>query len=653
MKLNRLSLKNYRCFSEIDVDFPGEGLIGILGKNGVGKSSLMEAVAWILYGNFAARTEKEQITTTGANHCEGVLEIEVNGSLYQIMRQMKGKTFTSDVVVYQKKSCMARGVKPTESFIKELLGMDLNCFYASFFAKQKELNYLSDLRPEERRSFIIRLLGIGPVDEARADVRQETRGLEAQLGVLDTQKVDITEVKAKLSLTEEAVAKAEREKVAQETQTESLKKTAKEKRASLVEMEKARDAHDKLTSLWSSIKADYKVVQGHLEEARDGVKRAEEAAKKLQGLADAGKNAQKAQGAYHGLLQRVETAKEKIQELNYSLERIEAVGAEEKCPVCTKPLGEEGLKKAKQHLTEELERSKKSLLEAEKAIPRAKTEAQKAQEEADQAKLFARDASTLDEIRKRAAEEKARLEELAKELERIKKEGKALGFDKKAYEEKKVECDRAVEALHEAEIKARDLEHEAERSKDEIARTKEKIAEAEKTSKLTKEVQGKIAKNSELTEVLGTFRTHLIGRIRPALSEKASELLISLTNSKYEGLLLDEDYNILIEDEGSSYSLNRYSGGEKDLANFCLRLAISQLLVESKGLAGTHFIVLDEIFGSQDEGRRNNLLDALSMVSNIFGQIFIVTHLDEEKEKLETIFEIVEEGDHSVIKQQQ
>ncbi|MDI6892928.1 MAG: AAA family ATPase [Actinomycetota bacterium] len=652
MKLNRLSLENYRCFGKINVDFPGEGLIGILGKNGVGKSSLMEAVAWILYGNFAARTEKEQITTTGANHCEGVLEIEVNGSSYQIMRQMKGKTFTSDAAVHHGKSCMARGVKPTEAFVKELLGMDLNCFYASFFAKQKELNYLSDLRPEERRSFIIRLLGIGPVDEARADVRQEIRGLEAQLGVLDTQKVDIAEVKAKLNLAEEVMAKAEREKIAQGTQIEGLKKTAKEKRASLVKMEKARDAHDKLTSLWNSTKTEYKIVQERLEEARGGIKRAEEAEKKFQELAGAEKNAQKAQGTYHGLLQRVETVKEKIQELNHSLERIEAVGSEEKCPVCTKPLGEEGLKKAKQHLTEELERSRESLLGAERAIPRAKAEAQKVQEEADQAKLFARDASTLDEIRKRAAEEKTRLEELAKELERIKKEGKALGFDKKAHEEKKGECDRAIEALHKAEIKARDLEHEVERGRDEIARTKEKIAEAEKTSKLTKDIQEKMAKNNKLAEVLGAFRTHLIGRIRPALSEKASELLTSLTDNKYEGLLLDEDYNILIEDEGASYSLNRYSGGEKDLANFCLRLAISQLLVESRGMRGTNFIVLDEIFGSQDEGRRNNLLDALSMVSNIFGQIFVITHLDEEKEKLETIFEVVEEGNHSVIRQQ-
>ena len=47
-----------------------------------------------------------------------------------------------------------------------------------------------------------------------------------------------------------------------------------------------------------------------------------------------------------------------------------------------------------------------------------------------------------------------------------------------------------------------------------------------------------------------------------------------------------------------------------------------------------NFIVLDEIFGSQDLGRRNNIFSALAGLSNRFKQIFLITHVEEVKDML-------------------
>lgn len=53
-------LKNYRRFRKLSIEFP-ENLQGFLGSNGAGKSTIIEAIAWALYGTRAARGAKVDI----------------------------------------------------------------------------------------------------------------------------------------------------------------------------------------------------------------------------------------------------------------------------------------------------------------------------------------------------------------------------------------------------------------------------------------------------------------------------------------------------------------------------------------------------------------------------------------------------------------
>jgi exonuclease SbcC len=91
--------------------------------------------------------------------------------------------------------------------------------------------------------------------------------------------------------------------------------------------------------------------------------------------------------------------------------------------------------------------------------------------------------------------------------------------------------------------------------------------------------------------------------------------------------------------------LDRFSGGETDLANLCLRLAISQVIAERSGDIDFQFIILDEIFGSQDQERKRNILDALSTLTRRFRQIFLITHVDEIKDAMEHVIVVKENED--------
>jgi len=79
---------------------------------------------------------------------------------------------------------------------------------------------------------------------------------------------------------------------------------------------------------------------------------------------------------------------------------------------------------------------------------------------------------------------------------------------------------------------------------------------------------------------------------------------------------------------GASYALERFSGGEQDLANLCMRIALSKVLARRSGM-DARFIILDEVFGSQDADRRRALVEALRELDQEFVQVLIVSHFDD------------------------
>ena len=113
---------------------------------------------------------------------------------------------------------------------------------------------------------------------------------------------------------------------------------------------------------------------------------------------------------------------------------------------------------------------------------------------------------------------------------------------------------------------------------------------------------------------------------------EASDLVRELTDGRYERMEFDDNYRVKLLDRfDDSYSIERFSGGESDVASLCARVALSRIAA-SRGGNTLGFLVLDEVFGSLDAGRRNNVLLALERLKRSFGQIFIISHVAEVQE---------------------
>jgi exonuclease SbcC len=140
--------------------------------------------------------------------------------------------------------------------------------------------------------------------------------------------------------------------------------------------------------------------------------------------------------------------------------------------------------------------------------------------------------------------------------------------------------------------------------------------------------------------LLERFREHLVSRTAPAINQEASQLLALFTQGRYTELVLDDSYEVYMGDSGRLLPLERFSGGEQDLAHLALRLGISRLLATRSGAPEIRFLALDEVFSSLDTERCDALLGALRGLTGLYSQVFAVTHLERLQESFDSVVQV-------------
>ncbi len=127
--------------------------------------------------------------------------------------------------------------------------------------------------------------------------------------------------------------------------------------------------------------------------------------------------------------------------------------------------------------------------------------------------------------------------------------------------------------------------------------------------------------------------------IRPALESCASDLAMKLSDGRFTSVKIANDYSPTVLDDGAYRPIWELSGGEQDLIALALRLAIAEVVAERHG-GSVGFLILDEVFGSQDEGRRASILGALRNLREEYGQIWCISHvggLEDAADKLVSV----------------
>ena len=347
-----------------------------------------------------------------------------------------------------------------------------------------------------------------------------------------------------------------------------------------------------------------------------------------------------------------------IKEIEAHVSEITEIGPDSDCPTCRRRLGDTFESLLADFAGQIDERREKisasaenfSLLEAKIGECDARSGALEKRESGfrDKMSKFEKlkfEMAQIARLKKKLGETEAKASKALQEFEALEKKLGSISFDEKAYEASK-------KALDEINVQLRKTDRDMMELNTQLARAEErKIALSDRLERLiameTKfsEQRARSEVLADLEKIMGEFRTHLISRIRPALMSSSSELLGILTEGRYNDLTLDEDYEISIRDGSEQHKLERFSGGEKDLANLCLRLAISEIIATRHGTNSFDLIVLDEIFGSQDANRKRTLLSTLNGLSNRFKQIFLITHVEDVKELMGNVISVTDNPD--------
>jgi exonuclease SbcC len=212
-----------------------------------------------------------------------------------------------------------------------------------------------------------------------------------------------------------------------------------------------------------------------------------------------------------------------------------------------------------------------------------------------------------------------------------------LGWSPETFEQVRVRIREAERAAQQAEVGKARASGELTAAlgfRADITRRKE---ERERRAAEVQRLSDEVLLQHELDRALGDLRTELNNALRPDLSELASSFLSRLTAGRYDDLELDEDYLATIRADGEP--LRVISGGEEDLANLALRLAISQMIAERAGQP-LSLLVLDEIFGSLDEERRTAVVDLLRNLAVQFPQVILITHIESVREGFDRVIRL-------------
>ena len=679
MRVRSLSVRNYRSIKELDINFPESGLIGIVGHNGAGKSSLLESIGWALYGTQAIRGKIDGLTTIGAKgKCTVSMEFDHGeGGPYLIERTLKDaklKRGGKEIAV------MTSGVN---SKIEKLLNMDYRAFYTSIFTKQGGLSSFTDMTASQRQETVERLLEVSKVKDARITIGTEARALEnllhgKRVAIQSEEEIidkiaELKEIIGQLKDTEKELEKLKKE-------AEKMKSDADKKVKKIdVKRRAFREAENELSKTVNKLtiyETELKNTKTGISDIENKLERAKNRSAELKKIImdDVTKELEKKGKESDAVSKEIADISETLKQLQiqYStedaraddkqkhIEQILKLGENSECPICLRPLGEHG-PKVIDDLKKEIDDIK-----MKNNPDKIKDVDKKGKGLDEKRRLLESEIRKLNEknLRKKTAEgefktlgldnlesDKKRMSEALKEKTvDIKKQGKIvkeskaklekIGFDENEYNSIRDGWDKAGDKLYSS---LEDLERHRSsvtKASENLRNQEERLQEIVKLKSEIKDEERILKLLRTLEERLKGFRTYLTGRIAPVLQNRTGERLSQITQARYNSVHVDRnDYSIQVMDGTQLYPLERFSGGEVDAFNLAFRLSISDVITERLG-SELGMVVLDEVLGSQDYQRQTSILQGLENLAKNIGQVLMVTHIESVKDQLQHVWAV-------------
>lgn len=184
----QLTLKNFLSYSDATLDFRGLHTACICGSNGAGKSSLLEAITWAIWGESRASSE-DDVIQTGAKEVRVDFIFEANQQTYKVIRtRVRGGSGALEFQIQIPtgfRALTGKGVRATQDLILEHIKLDYETFINSAYLRQGRADEFMLKRPSERKEILAELLKLNQYDQLEERAKELSRQFKARTEELE------------------------------------------------------------------------------------------------------------------------------------------------------------------------------------------------------------------------------------------------------------------------------------------------------------------------------------------------------------------------------------------------------------------------------------------------------------------------------------
>lgn len=626
MYFGKLSIKNFLVIGEAEVDLHNCGLTLIEGRNeddesansnGAGKSSLVDALCWCLYGVTGRGVSGDAVINKKTKkECVVGVEVWTEGlNCYYIERGRKSKRLGNNLIVQHVivdgndvgSGCelTKTTVADTQALVNELLGCSYEIFTSSIYAVQEKMPDLPALTDKNLKTLIEEAVGIDKLQRASeiahakyqdcVRLTTETQGkIENLTSELSNNKKLLDDV---VYERETHIRNATIERAQQLRYKDLLESELK--KASALPVEAVEAIEKKKAEIQAKID-EYSFI-----EAKGAEKQ---------------RLAMSAQSHCVMTKKEIEKEKEKIADLNKEINNLEAkIGTH--CSECGKVYQAEDLETAKKAIESQIANKTKEVLKQIEDFKKQVAEA----------KVLAKDAEDFKKSMPNATELMSAMNELNERL----KKNQDVQFQIDTQKRELQNLKKTIEATEEVTVKGETPYNKT------IKTLEESIAKLEKDKKERESEHEKYAEQQKIAEAVDELysrkgiRAHILDTVTPFLNERTAFYLNTLSDGEITATWqtltktakgdFKEKFSIDVQSVKGANCFAGLSGGEKRKVRVATSMAL-QDLVASRAKKPIDLYIADEVDHALDASGLERMMSILEEKAKQFGTALVISH---------------------------
>ena len=617
MIFENINIHNFLSIGQAIVPLNNRGLVLIEGKNlddpsaksnGSGKSSLVDALCWVLYGKTARGVSTDDVVNRKAKkNCSVSLTITDNGGQYFITRYRKTKDGSGVSVHFKPDSEdelqeLTKGtMTETQSLIEEIIGCPYNVFVASVYAGQDAMPDLPAMTDKQLKELIESVIGVERLSKAYEQCLVQKRTVSNELTIRQN----------KVELKNQALENTKYDLEQLEKASKKFELDAKDHKEALRKaMQKAKDEFDSFAKKHSNTDALVATMNDRIAELENlRTKRNQEYQEQLKALTTIKeKHSTEVANAFSAY----QFAKRQAETLANEYKNIEAkIGT--KCKECGKVYTADDLEEARTAVSNQL-KTKINETKSMKSQWEEKIRVKEAEEE--KFSLTQPDFTDLIKERNQLMAKVNSAQEVKYQLKTLqtKHEMATSEYEKFSTENSYLPMIEGTKTRIEEQTQ-------------DLSESKKEIQTIEEDLQIW----------NRLIEVFGPtgVRQHILETITPVLNDRTARYLDVLSDGKLTAVWstltttkkgeVKEKFNISVNNSVGGSSFDSLSGGEKRKVRVACCLALQEL-VASRATKPIELFIADEVDHALDEAGVERLIGVLNEKSMICKSLFVISH---------------------------